>query len=61
MSFKNIAERQGRGVHALENLPGAHKLQYTRITEQFVKADEGDRFFKIKVVENARNLGDDLI
>jgi hypothetical protein len=43
LSFKNIAECQGRGAHALESLPWAYKLQFTRIAGQFDKVAEGDR------------------
>jgi hypothetical protein len=64
LSFKNIAECQGRGAHALESLPWAYKLQFTRIAGQFDKVAEGDRCL-IKeveeVVENTRKLGSDLM
>jgi hypothetical protein len=40
-SFKNIADCQGRGAHALDDLPWAYKLQFTNIAGQLDNAAEG--------------------
>ena len=59
LTFKNLAEFQGRGAQALESLPWAYELTFMRLMKQSNNPAEGDRT-PIEVVENAGNLESDM-
>src|SRR5258708_1224140 len=58
LTFKNVAECQDRGTHALESPTWAYELPFVKPARRVDKLAEGDRHLN-EVVENAGNLGSD--